>query len=108
MSVRAPGFEETQRRKVQFERDRVVEWKLQAIKPITGVLLRYTGETGANAKLTLFAGMAEDEQISMPGWSGRDLGKTDEAGRFTLDSLRGSSRYVILAEVPGDGQHLLQ
>ncbi len=92
LTVQAPGHQPTAFAKVPARADQVTTLKLLRARPTTGTVVDENGKPVAGARLLL---------KSYLGIAGREIAKTDDAGRFVLDQLKDNLLHTIHVEVNG-------
>lgn len=110
VETRTAGFQ-YDRAVLRPQRDAPVEWRLRNARPVSGTIVSAdTGQPLAGAEVRLLH-RAGFQPRSYPPYSNDSdlplLAKADQAGRFTVDTLRDDCQYTLLVKAPGRGRHLL-
>jgi hypothetical protein len=105
MSVKAPGFQVPSTRHVTLTPDSVVTLTIVRAKPVRGIVVARDGSPIAGATIRPICKEVPGS-IHDYGPTESVLATTDQAGRFTLDTLDDGAAYAMLVESKAHGRRL--
>lgn len=107
-NARVPGYEAAERNHVQLSADETVRWVLRPAKRTTGIVVDDKAQPVPGVNLRIFGEEIGDEGVQMQAWTGPVVGKTDDHGSFTLDTLKQGVTYTLLVELGKDKGRLVR
>ncbi|HEY4312235.1 MAG TPA: M56 family metallopeptidase [Pirellulales bacterium] len=106
VTIKARGYQTWSTKDLVLKPDAVVPVELIRGTPTTGVVETVSGEPIAGATIRCALQYGPGSRGQNNGDRGPVLATTDDAGRFSLDSLDDVAQYALLVDTPHDGRRL--
>jgi beta-lactamase regulating signal transducer with metallopeptidase domain len=107
LEIRRDGYEMLSFEKVLLGPKQPYVIRMIKAHPMTGAIVNSNGQPVVNASIQLFGSETDEPNSYRPEWDGEELTITDDAGKFTLDTLVSDRRYKLEVHTESQGRYIL-
>lgn len=107
LEIRRDGYEMLSFEEVLLDPKQPYVIRMKKAHPMTGAIVNSNGQPVVNASIQLFGSETDEPDSYRPDWDGEELTITDDAGKFTLDTLVSDRRYKLEVHTESQGRYIL-